>query len=198
MNASTRQHALPGPTLGLRLGLGVRLRRGLRLWPGLGFGRSRARWGGHRADSERGSATIWAVCALTLVSAAVSWCLLWTAAESTRHSAERAADSAALTAARAALRRLSAEAGPAPCAAAAIAARKAGASLVSCACLPLDCSVSVARNMPLLGSFADGLPNSSRVYAVQARSRAGPVGESGTDGAGARRDGLAGIGGDVS
>jgi secretion/DNA translocation related TadE-like protein len=149
----------------------------------------------HRAERERGSATIWAICALTLVSAAAGWVLLWTSAESTRHSAERAADSAALTAAEAALLRLSAEAGPAPCEAAAIEARKEGARLVSCACVPLDCSVSVARNMPLLGSFADGLPGSSRVDAVQAGSRAGPVGESGTDTVGARQDALAEIGG---
>lgn len=180
MNASARQHAAPRSLLGP------------------GFWRGRARWVGHRAHRERGSATIWAICALTLVSAAVSWALLWTAAESTRHSAERAADSAALTAAQAALRRLSAAAGPAPCAAAAIAARKAGASLESCVCVPLDCLVSVARSMPLLGSFAEGLPGSSRVDSVQARSRAGPVGESGTDASGTRRDGLAGIGGGMT
>lgn len=153
---------------------------------------------GHRADRERGSATIWAICALTMVSAAVAWALLWTAAESTRHSAERAADTAALTAARAALHRLSAQDGPAPCAAAAIAARKAGASLVSCACVPLDCSISVSRNMPLLGSFAEGLPGSSRIDSVQAGSRAGPVGETGTDGPTARWDGVAGIGGGMT
>ena len=153
---------------------------------------------GHRADRERGSATIWAICALTMVSAAVAWALLWTAAESTRHSAERAADTAALTAARAALHRLSAQDGPAPCAAAAITARKAGASLVSCVCVPLDCSISVSRNMPLLGSFAEGLPGSSRIDSVQAGSRAGPVGETGTDGPTARWDGVAGIGGGMT
>ena len=168
------------------------------------FGRGRARHlgsvgrGGHRGDRERGSATIWAICALTLVSSAVAWALLWTAAESTRHSAERAADTAALTAARAALHRLSAQDGPAPCAAAAIAARRAGASLVSCSCEPLDCSISVARNVPLLGSFAEGLPGSSRIDSVQAGSRAGPVGESGTDGSAAGRDGVAGIGGGMT
>lgn len=143
----------------------------------------------HRADRERGSATIWAVCVLTLIAAAVGWVLLWTAAESARHSAERAADATALTAAQAALRRLSAEAGPAPCEAAAVAARKAGARLVSCACSPLDCSVSVARSMPVLGSLAEGLADSSRVYSVQAGSRAGPVGQSGAESA----DGFAGV-----
>ncbi|WP_084316490.1 Rv3654c family TadE-like protein [Actinospica robiniae] len=179
-------------------------RAGRRLTGRIVFGRIATRQlgpvglGGHRADRERGSATIWAICALTLVSSAVAWALLWTAAESTRHSAERAADTAALTAARAALQRLSAQDGPAPCAAAAIAARRAGASLVSCACEPLDCSISVARNMPLLGSFAEGLPGSSRIDSVQAGSRAGPVGESGTDGSAARRDGVAGIGGGMT
>ena len=83
-------------------------------------------------------------------------------------------------------------------AAAAIAARKAGASLVSCACVPLDCSISVSRNMPLLGSFAEGLPGSSRIDSVQAGSRAGPVGETGTDGPTARWDGVAGIGGGMT
>lgn len=149
-------------------------------------------------EGERGSATVWAICALMLVSAAVGWVLLWVAAESTRHSAERAADSAALTAARAALRRLSAEAGPPPCEAAALAARRAATRLVSCACVPLDCSVSVAREMPLLGSLAEGLPGTSRVDSVEAGSRAGPIGESGADAAGARQDGAAEIGGGMS
>jgi secretion/DNA translocation related TadE-like protein len=160
--------------------------------------RSPGRSNRHRAERERGSATVWAICALTLVSAAVGWVLLWISAESTRHSAERAADSAALTAAQAALHRLSAEAGTLPCEAAAIAARKAGARLVSCACAPLDCSVSVARNMPFLGSLADGLPGASRIDSVQAGSRAGPVGETVTDPVGAGHDGFAEIGGGMS
>ena len=55
---------------------------------------------------EKGSATIWSVSVLLLVSAAVGWALVWAAAESTRHSAEHAADSAAPAAAAAALHRL--------------------------------------------------------------------------------------------
>lgn len=133
----------------------------------------------HRAERERGSATVWTVCVLTLISAAVAWMLLWTAAESTRHSAERAADTAALTAARAALSRLDTEAGPAPCDAAALAARRAGVRLASCVCAPLDCSVSVVRKTSLLGSLTAGLTGTPRIGTVQAASRAGPVGESG-------------------
>jgi hypothetical protein len=130
-----------------------------------------------------------------LVSAAAGWTLLWAAAESTRHSAERAADTAALSAAQAALHRLATQTGPAPCDAAALAARQAGARLVQCDCAPLDCSVSVQRSMPLLGSFAGALPGAAGIDSVQARSRAGPVGESGTDEAGSWRDRIGEISG---
>lgn len=115
---------------------------------------------------ERGSATLWSVSVLLLVSAAVAWALLWAAAEGTRHSAERAADSAALAAASAALRRLAMRDDSDPCLAAANAAAGAGAELTECACVPLDCTVAVRRELPLIGT-------------ARATSRAGPVGESG-------------------
>ena len=113
---------------------------------------------------------------LLLVSAAVGWALLWVAAESARHSAERAADSAALAAAAAALHRLAMRDDSDPCAAASAAARRAGAALTGCECLPLDCTVSVRRALPYLGSFVDRVPGFGP---VQALSRAGPVGETG-------------------
>lgn len=120
------------------------------------------------ARDERGSATIWSVSVLLLVSAAVGWALLWAAAESTRHAAERAADNAALAAAGAALHRLAMRVDSDPCAAAARAARLAGAELTGCECAPLDCTVSVRRERPFLGP-------------AQALSRAGPVGETNVD-----------------
>ena len=128
--------------------------------------------------SERGSATIWTVSILLLISAAAGWALLWVAAESTRHSAERAADSAALAAASAALRRLALRDDSDPCVAARTAAAKAGAELVGCDCAPLDCTVSVRRELPLLGPLVARVPG---LGPVRALSRAGPVGESGGD-----------------
>jgi secretion/DNA translocation related TadE-like protein len=113
---------------------------------------------------ERGSATIWAVSILLLVSAGVGWALLWVAAESTRHSAERAADSAALAAASAAIHSLAMRDDADPCTAASKAAATARAELTGCDCVPLDCTVSVRRDLPIVGS-------------VEATSRAGPVGE---------------------
>jgi secretion/DNA translocation related TadE-like protein len=130
-------------------------------------------------DPERGSATVWMICILILVSAAAGWALLWAAAQSTRHSAERAADSAALAAATAALHRLATQVGPDPCAAAAQAARRAGAELKSCDCFPLDCKVTVKRGMTLFGALAANIPALRRLGPLQAASRAGPVGESG-------------------
>jgi len=128
---------------------------------------------------ERGSATIWAVCVLLLVSAAVGCALIWVAAEGTRHAAERAADSAALAAASAALRRLAMQDNSDPCVAAAQGAARAGAQLVRCDCAPLDCTVTVRRTMLLLGPLAAHLTG---LAPVEATSRAGPVGESAGDG----------------
>jgi secretion/DNA translocation related TadE-like protein len=144
----------------------------------------RCRQGRDAAESERGSATIWTICILTLISAAAGWALLWASAQSTRHSAERAADSAALAAADAALRRLATQAGPDPCTSAARAARAAGAELVSCDCLPLDCKVSVKRSLALFGALAGHIPALHGLDPVQAVSRAGPVGQSESEDAG--------------
>jgi secretion/DNA translocation related TadE-like protein len=135
--------------------------------------------GPRASQRERGSATIWAVCVLLLVSAAVGCALIWVAAEGTRHSAERAADSAALAAASAALRRLAMQDNSDPCVAATTAAARSGAELVRCECVPLDCTVTVRRSMPLLGPLAAGLTD---IGPVEATSRAGPVGESAGDG----------------
>jgi len=133
------------------------------------------------AQRERGSATVWAVSVLLLVSAAVGCALIWVAVEGTRHSTERAADSAALAAASAALHHLAMQDNSDPCVAAAKAADGAGAQLVRCECVPLDCTVTVRRSMPILGNLTTGL----RVPGfVEATSRAGPVGESAGDGSG--------------
>jgi secretion/DNA translocation related TadE-like protein len=131
------------------------------------------------SQRERGSATVWAVSVLLLVSAAVGCALIWVAVEGTRHATERAADSAALAAASAALRHLAMQDNSDPCAAAAKAAGGVGAQLVRCECVPLDCTVTVRRSMPLLGSLATGLTVPGF---VEATSRAGPVGESTGDG----------------
>ena len=130
------------------------------------------------SHGERGSATIWAVCVLMLVSAAVGCALLWVAAESTRHSAERAADAAALTAASAALQRLVMQDDSDPCVAASRSASQAGAQLIHCECDLLDCTVTVRRDMPFLGPLAARLPG---LGPAEATSRAGPVGESAGD-----------------
>ena len=127
---------------------------------------------------ERGSATIWAVCVLLFVSAAVGAGLLWVAAEGTRHSAERAADTAALAAASAALRGLAMQDNANPCVAAAKAATQAGAQLVTCGCVPLDCTVTVRRGPPFLGAIAARLPGFGP---IDATSRAGPADESAGD-----------------
>ena len=129
-------------------------------------------------SGERGSATVWAVCALLLVSAAVGCALVWIAAEGTRHAVERAADSAALAAASAALHRLAMRDDADPCVSAAKAASRAGTELTGCDCVPLDCTVSVRREVPFLGALAAHLPGLGPVQAV---SRAGPAGESGAD-----------------
>ena len=135
--------------------------------------------GSRAAQRERGSATIWAVCVLLLVSAAVGCALIWIAAENTRHSTERAADSAALAAAASALRHLAIQDNSDPCVAAATAAGRAGAQLVRCECAPLDCTVTVRRSVQLFGPLAARLPG---LAPVEATSRAGPVGESTGDG----------------
>lgn len=126
---------------------------------------------GRAAENERGSATVWVICMLMLVTAATGWAMVWTVAQSARHATERAADSAALAAAAEALHRLATQSGSPPCAAAATAARSAGALLDSCDCVPLDCTVAVQRSPPLIGALVLG--------PVRATSRAGPVGESG-------------------
>jgi secretion/DNA translocation related TadE-like protein len=131
------------------------------------------------SQRERGSATVWAVSVLLLVSAAVGCALIWVAVEGTRHSTERAADSAALAAASAALRRLAMQDNSDPCVAAAKVAGQVGAELVRCECVPLDCTVTVRRGIPFLGRLATGLTGPG---AVEATSRAGPVGESAGDG----------------
>ena len=131
-----------------------------------------------QGEGERGSGTVWAVCVLLLVSAAVGASLLWVAAESTRHAAERAADTAALTATSAALRGLAMRDNSDPCAAAARAATQAGARLIKCGCAPLDCTVTVRRSPPVLGAIAARLPGFAP---VDATSRAGPAGESAGD-----------------
>jgi secretion/DNA translocation related TadE-like protein len=133
---------------------------------------------------DRGSATVWTICILILLSGAAGWALLWASAQSTRHSAERAADSAALAAADAALRRLATQAGPDPCTSAARAAHAAGAELVSCGCFPLDCKVSVKRNLALFGAPAADVPALHGLGPFRAVSRAGPVGESESESAG--------------
>jgi secretion/DNA translocation related TadE-like protein len=135
--------------------------------------------GPHASQRERGSATVWAVSVLLLVSAAVGCALIWVAAEGTRHSTERAADSAALAAASAALRRLAMQDNSDPCVAAAKVAGQAGSELVRCECVPLDCTVTVRRSVRFLGPLATGLSGSSF---VESTSRAGPVGESAGDG----------------
>ena len=127
---------------------------------------------------ERGSATVWVVCILTLISAAAGWALVWLAAQSTRHAVERAADSAALAAATQALRRLATQAGQEPCASALRAAQRVGAQLTACDCTPLDCTVSVRQDSTLIGVLAADLPGLRGLGTVQAVSRAGPVGES--------------------
>ncbi|MBR7826155.1 hypothetical protein KDK95_07565 [Actinospica sp. MGRD01-02] len=109
---------------------------------------------------------------LLLVAAAAGWALLWVAAESARHAAERAADSAALAAATAALHRLAMRDDSDPCAAARAAAGRSGAELTACDCAPLDCTVSVRRDLPLLGPLAARLPGLGPVLAT---SRAGPA-----------------------
>ena len=135
---------------------------------------------GRHADAERGSATIWTICILMLVSAAAGGALLWLAAQSTRHSAERAADSAALAAAAGALHRLATQSGPAPCTSASLAARQADAELTACDCTPLDCKVSVRRELSLLSGLAARLPELRGLGPIEAASRAGPVGETST------------------
>jgi secretion/DNA translocation related TadE-like protein len=130
------------------------------------------------AVHEKGSATIWCVSVLLLISAVAGWALLWVAAESTRHSAERAADAAALAAASAALHRLAMRDDSDPCVAARSAAGRADVDLVGCDCVPLDCTVSVRRALPLLGPLVARVPGLGPVRAV---SRAGPVGEAGGD-----------------
>lgn len=131
---------------------------------------------GRRRD-EQGSATIWAICILALVSAAAGWALVWLAAQSTRHTVERAADSAALAAATQALHRLATQSGQDPCAAASHVARQVGAQLTACGCTPLDCTVSVRQGTTLIGALAAGFPELRGLGPIQAVSRAGPVGE---------------------
>jgi secretion/DNA translocation related TadE-like protein len=139
-----------------------------------------ARASGRRRD-ERGSATIWTICVLMLISAAAGWALTWVTAQGSRHSVERAADSAALAAARQALHRLATQSGQDPCASAAQAARQSGAEVTACACTPLDCTVSVSRPLTWLSALPATVPAFAAVTGIgplRATSRAGPVGES--------------------
>lgn len=130
-----------------------------------------------RVRDERGSATVWAICVLMLVSGTAGWASVWVMAQGTRHSAERAADSAALAATSQALRRLATQSGQQPCSSASQAAQRAGAQLASCDCDPLDCTVSVRQEMPVIGSLAERFPVLRGLGPVRAVSRAGPVGE---------------------
>jgi secretion/DNA translocation related TadE-like protein len=134
--------------------------------------------GPHRRCAERGSATVWVICILTLISAAAGWALVRLAAESTRHTVERAADSAALAAATQALHRLATRSGPDPCGSAEQVAQRVGAQLTACSCTPLDCTVSVRQATTLIGALAAGFPELRGLGPIQAASRAGPVGES--------------------
>lgn len=131
-----------------------------------------------RRRDEQGSATIWVICILALVSAAAGWALVWLAAQSTRHTVERAADSAALAAATQALHRLATQSGQDPCASASQAAGRVGARLTACGCTPLDCTVSVRQETTLIGALTAGFPGLRGLGPIQAESRAGPVGES--------------------
>lgn len=133
----------------------------------------------YRHRDERGSATVWVICILTLVSAAAGWAMVWLAAQSTRHTVERAADSAALAAATQVLHRLATQSGQDPCTSASQAAQRAGAQLIACGCTPLDCTVSVRQEAALIGALAARLPVLRGLAPIQAASRAGPVGESG-------------------
>lgn len=131
-----------------------------------------------RRCDERGSATVWTICILALISAAGGWALIWVAAQSTRHAVERAADTAALAAASQALHRLATQSGPDPCASAAQAAERVGAQLTVCGCTPLDCTVTVRQQETLLAVLAARFPVLRGLGPIQAVSRAGPVGES--------------------
>lgn len=133
---------------------------------------------GRPRDDETGSATVWTICVLMLVSAGAGWALIWVTTQGSRHSAERAADSAALAAARQALHRLATQSGQDPCSSAAQAARQAGAELTACDCAPLDCTVSVSRPLSLLGALPASITGLDGLGPVRATSRAGPVGES--------------------
>jgi secretion/DNA translocation related TadE-like protein len=140
--------------------------------------RAGKRGGGRRARDETGSATVWTICVLMLLSAASGWVLLRVGVQGTRHTVERAADSTALAAASAALHGLATQSGPPPCTSAASAAGRAGVELVACACTPLDCTVSVRREVHLLGPLAARIPGLGTSLTLHADSRAGPVGES--------------------
>lgn len=137
-----------------------------------------ARAPGRRRD-EVGSATVWVICVLMLISAAAGWALTWVTAQGSRHSVERAADAAALAAARQALQRLATQSGQQPCASASQAAQQAGAELTACGCTPLDCTVSVSRQLAWIGALSARIPGLGALGPVQATSRAGPVGEAG-------------------
>ena len=131
-----------------------------------------------RRRDEVGSATVWVICVLILISAATGWALTWITAQGSRHSVERAADAAALAAARQALHRLATQSGQEPCASASQAAQQAGAEVTACSCTPLDCTVSVSRQLAWIGALPARIPGLGSLGPVHATSRAGPVGES--------------------
>jgi len=128
--------------------------------------------------AEQGSATVWVICILALISTAAGWALVWLAAQGARHSAERAADSAALAAATQALRRLATQSGQDPCVSASRAAQRDGGQLTGCGCTPLDCTVTVHEEARFLGMLAARLPGLDGLGPIEAASRAGPAGES--------------------
>lgn len=141
-------------------------------------GKPRVAWASGRRRDEVGSATVWVICVLMLISAAAGWALTWVTAQGSRHSVERAADAAALAAARQALHRLATQSGQEPCASASQAALRADAQLTACDCTPLDCTVSVSRQLTWIGALPGRIPGMGDLGPVQATSRAGPVGES--------------------
>jgi secretion/DNA translocation related TadE-like protein len=141
-------------------------------------GKPRVAWASDRRRGEIGSATVWVICVLMLISAAAGWALTWVAAQGSRHSVERAADAAALAAAQQALHRLATQSGQEPCVSASQAALRAGAELTACDCTPLDCTVSVSRQFAWIGALPARIPGVGDLGPVRATSKAGPVGES--------------------
>ena len=152
-----------------------------------------------KANSDRGSATIWTVALLGLLAALTAAVLLLVTAIGVRHKVERAADATALAAARAALAGLRLDGDPRkgePCAAATHAAKAYQMMLRACTCDALDCVVTVEGSF-LDGTGLGGTNLGSLVGAripVQATAQGGPVGESTEDdGVGLPVDGSAAV-----